>query len=124
MAYSCKNGVFVYPMRKKTEAGETVLTLAEDVGVPAKLFTNGAPLLTGPQSKFVRNARHLRIKLGSVELHTQKNNKVEKAIGILERRWKNRMSLTGMSKRLWLFVLTYEAIWDRVWYEMDSEKGF
>ena len=79
------------------------------MGVPAELFTDGAPLLTGPQSEFVRIARHLRIKLGSVEPHTQKKNKVEKAIGILKRRWKNRMSLTGMSKRLWPFVLTYEA---------------
>ena len=109
MAYSGVNGVFVYPMRKQTEARETLLTLVEDVGVPAELLTNDAPLLTGPQSEFVRNALHLRIKLGSVELHTQKKNKVEKTIGILKRRWKNRMSLTGMSKRLWPFVLTYEA---------------
>ena len=76
------------------------MTLAEDVGVPAEHFTDGAPLLTGPQSKFVRNARHLRNKLGSAELHTQKKNKVEKTIDILKRRWKNRMSLTRMSKRL------------------------
>ena len=65
------------------------MTLAEDVDVPAELLTNDAPLLMGPQSEFVRNALHLRIKLGSVKLHTQKKNKVEKTIGILKRRWKN-----------------------------------
>ena len=59
-------------MRKQTEAAESLLTLAEDVGVPFELFTNGAPLLTGPQLEFVRIACHLRIKLGSVEPHTQK----------------------------------------------------
>ena len=46
-------------MRKQIEAGETLLILAEDVGVPAELFTDGVPLLTGPQSIFVEIARFL-----------------------------------------------------------------
>lgn len=64
MAYSGENGVFVYPMRKQIEVGETLLTLTEDVGIPVELFTDSESLLTGPQSEFVEKTCFLRIKRG------------------------------------------------------------
>ena len=100
MAYSGENCAFVYPIRKLDNAAGTLLTLAEDVGIPNQLFTDSASLLTGPKLKFVDQASFLQITLFQSKPLTQRQNEVEKTIGLLKRRWKNQMSMTGMPKQL------------------------
>ena len=96
-------------MRNQKEAAASLHHLAEDVGIPAELVSDSAPLLVGPQSDFVKQANFLRTKLRSSEPHTQRHNEDEETTRILKRRWKNRMSMNNIPIRLWDFGLAYEA---------------
>ena len=96
-------------MKNQKEAATSLQHLAEDVGIPAELVSDSAPLLVGPQSEFVKQANFLRTKLRSSEPHTQRQNEDEGTTRILKRRWKNRMSMNNIPKRLWDFGLVYEA---------------
>ena len=108
-SYTCENFVHIHPMRNQKEAAASLHRLAEDVGIPAELVSDSAPLLVGPQSDFVKQANFLRTQIRSSEPHTQRQNEDEGTTRILKRRWKNRMSMNNIPKRLWDFGLVYEA---------------
>ena len=107
--YTSENFVHVHPMRGEKEAAQSLLHLAQDVGIPAELKSDNAPLLTGPTSDFVKQAEFLRLKLTSTEPYTQRHNLSEGEIRVLKRRWKNRMALLRVPKRLWCYALQYDA---------------
>ena len=50
--YSCENFVHVHPMEHQEEAATSSLHLAQDVGIPAKIFSDHAELLQGRVSDF------------------------------------------------------------------------
>jgi len=70
-SYTWKNFVNIHPMRDQKEAAASLHRLSEDVGIPAELVSDSAPLLVGPQSDFMKQANFLRTKLRSSEPHTQ-----------------------------------------------------
>ena len=96
-------------MRKQTEAGDSLMNFAHDVGAPAEIITDGAPLLIGKDSDFAKTARFLRSKLSSCEPGTQRQNNFEGETRLLKRRWKNRMATNNVPKRVWDYGLVYEA---------------
>ena len=101
--------IILKPMRDQKETASSLQHLAEDVGIHAELVSDSAPLFIGPQSKFVKQANFLLTKLRSSEPHTQRQNEDEGTTRILKRRWKKRMSMKNIPKRLWDFCLVYEA---------------
>ena len=107
--YSCENFVQIYPMRKQTDAAQSLHDFANDVGAPAVLITDDAPLLQGSQSKHATMARHLNISLRATEPGTQRQNKFELETRIFSRRWKGMMAELNVPKRLWDYALEHEA---------------
>ena len=103
------NIVLLHFTQYQKEAASSLQHLVEDVGIPAELVSDSAPLLIGPQSDFVKQANFLRTKLRSSEPHTQRQNEDEGTTRILKQRLKNRMSMNNIPKRLWDFGLVYEA---------------
>ena len=53
--------VFAYPMRSKSQAGDKLLSLIQQVGIPNELHRDGAPEMTG-NSKFNKICKEYRIK--------------------------------------------------------------
>jgi hypothetical protein len=107
--FSCENFIHIVPMKKQTEAGDALMDFAHDVGAPAEIITDGAPLLIGKESDFAKTARFLRSKLSSCEPGTQKQNLFEGETRLFKRRWKICMSTKNVPKRLWDFGLVHEA---------------
>ena len=66
-----------YPVRAKHDIGDTLQTLAEDVGILRELLTNNANAMTGPDVDFNKQAHFLRIKMRTIEPHNKKQNKGE-----------------------------------------------
>ena len=87
-------------MESKTEAARSLLKLAQDVGVPAELFSDHAALPQGQNSDFHKQADFLCIKLSSAKPHTQKHNLGEGETQVLKHRWKNHMMLQKIPKQL------------------------
>jgi len=53
--------VFAYPMRSKAQAGNQLLNLIQQVGVPNEIHRDGAPEMSG-NSEFIKICREYRIK--------------------------------------------------------------
>ena len=59
--YSSKNFVHIIPMKERTDAADSLMSFAHDVGVPAELISNHANLLIGPKSDYAKQAQFLNI---------------------------------------------------------------
>ena len=107
--YSCDNLIRIYPMRSQTDAAQSLIDFAHEVGAPDTITSDEAPLLQGPQCLFRKNANFLHSALYSAEAGTQKQNRYEGENGILKARWKSQMREYNIPKRLWDYSLQYEA---------------
>ena len=54
-------------MASKAKAGQLLIKFTDDVGIPEALVTDGAGEFTGRNTKFVKEARCMRIKLHTIE---------------------------------------------------------
>ena len=79
-----------YPVRAECHIGDTLQTLAEDVGILRELLTNNANTMMGPDADFNKQACFLRIRMRSIEPHNKKQNKGEQVIGELRCRWRDK----------------------------------
>ena len=96
-------------MRSQKDAAQSLMDFAEDVGAPDSITSDEAPLLQGPQCLFRVKANLLNSTLYSAEAGTQKQNRFEGENGILKARWKSTMREYNIPKRLWDYLLQYEA---------------
>ena len=94
-----------YPVCAERHIGDTLRTLAEDVGIPRDIFTDNANAMTGYEADFNKQAHFLKIKMRSIEPHNKKQNKGERIIGELQRRWRYKRRKKNIPSRLWDYVL-------------------
>ena len=114
----------VHPMSSKSQAGEALKSLAEDVGIPNELVVDGAAEQVGPKSDFMKTVNYLRTKIKRTEPYSPWQNQAESAIRELKKRWKHRMSVKKIPHRLWDYGLVYESeIMSRTARGSDKRTG-
>jgi hypothetical protein len=93
------------------DAGKSFLIeFMDDVGIPERLVTDRATKFAGRHTEFVKEARHMRILLHSMEQGCKKqNHAAEHEIGFLAKQWKLRMTKKSVPKCLWDYGLVYES---------------
>ena len=101
--------VRVHPMSSKSQAGEALRGLAEDIGVPNEIVCDGASEQVGPKSDFYKTVNYLRSRIKQTEPYSPWQNNAETAIRELKKRWKHRMATKRIPRRLWDFGLIYES---------------
>jgi hypothetical protein len=116
------------PMVNKSgpEVAKSLIEFTDDVGIPDKLIIDGATEFTGKHIEFVRQCRRMRIRTRWTELGRKSQNyAAEGEIGILSRRWRQRMTKKNVPKRLWDFGLVYESeILSRMARGNDRRTGY
>jgi hypothetical protein len=77
--------VRVFPMTSKANAGAALQALAEDIGIPNRLVSDGAKEMTKENTLFIKTCRHLRIAHRTTEPHSPWQNLAENKIGEVKR---------------------------------------
>lgn len=112
--------VFVDPQRSKKLSHISLDNLANTVGIPNMIFSDGANEETGPNSQFVKKMQQMRIKGHQSEPYSQWQNKAENTIGKLKQRWKRRMIRRRAPAQVWDYALVYES---EIMTRMSSGRG-
>ncbi len=100
--------VFAYPMQSKAQAGDKLLSLIQQVGIPNELHRDGAPEMGG-NSKFNRLCQEYRIRSTYTEPHSPWQNRCENVIGVLSKKLKARRARRRIPKCVWDFHIVWEA---------------
>ena len=117
--------VFADPLRSKKETHLSLDRLVDTVGIPNKVFSDGAREEVGVKSKFVSRLRELHITAHQSEPYSQWQNRAENSIGKLKARWKRRMVRRRVPSKLWDYGLVYESeIMSRLASGRDGRTGF
>jgi hypothetical protein len=95
------------PMRNKGQAGDALLDLIRDVGIPSELMTDDAREITGGKWKQVVTDYQVRQNLA--EPYSQFQNRAEGAIRELKRGVNRAMQKVNAPKRLWDFCAEHQA---------------
>ena len=74
-------------MKSKSEAGETLKRLTQDVGIPSALTFGGAQGQVGANTAFQKMVRKFHIKQHQNEAETQKLNRAEDCVRKINNRW-------------------------------------
>lgn len=97
-------------MPARSDAGKPLVELTGDVGAPESLVVDGAGELAGANTEFVKEAHRMHIKLRATEQGRKSQNHVaEREIGVLSKRWKQRVIKKKVPKRLWGFDLACKS---------------
>jgi len=95
------------PMKRQSEAGDTLLEFIQEIGVPSSLHTNDAKELTSGKGEQVR--RDHGIKQTIAEPYSPFQNRTEVNIRELKKHVRHIISKTRTPKRLWDFCARYIA---------------
>jgi DNA-binding transcriptional regulator PaaX len=88
-------------MTSRKDAGKSLIDFTDDVGIPERLVTDGATEFNRQHTKFIKEARRMRIMLHTTEQgRKNQNHAAEREIGFLAKRWKLRMMKKKVPKRL------------------------
>jgi hypothetical protein len=69
-------------MTSRKDAGNSLIEFTDDVRIPEQLITDGATEFTGRHTKFVKEARRMRIMLHTTEQgRKNQNHTAEREIG-------------------------------------------
>jgi hypothetical protein len=104
-----ENYVKAIPLASKALVAHALQEFVHDVGIPNELMMDGAAEQTGPNSDFITACRKYDIRVFRTEPDTPWQNKAERIIGELRRRWRSRMSARNVPSRLWDFGFVYEC---------------
>ncbi len=104
-----EGAIFIYPMKSKSKAGDQLIELTHDVGIPNELIMDGAREQTGANTTMMKEIRRLKIKWHTTEPHSPWQNKAENAIGIIKSKHHNRMVRRKVPKIFWDFGVIWEA---------------
>lgn len=113
-AHVITNGKYTraFPVKDKTSqlAADSLSDFIDDVGVPQTLWTDGATEFTGHRTPFRKLATRERITLHTTESgQKNQNHDAEREIGMLKRKWKDRMNKKQLSPRLWDYGIVTES---------------
>jgi hypothetical protein len=100
------------PMVNKSgpEVAKSLIEFTNNIGIPDELITDGATEFTGKHTEFVKQCRRMQIRTRWTKWGRKNQNyTAEGKIGILSRRWQQRMTKKNVPKRLWDFGLVYES---------------
>ena len=100
--------VFVYPMKSKSEAGQQLINLIRQIGIPYEIHRDGAPEMGG-NSDFSKIWREYRIRSMFTEPHSPWQNKCENTIGVLRKKVHARRARRRIPKCVWDFHIIWEA---------------
>ena len=73
----------IYPIERKSQAGEAYKDFIDDVGVPEYITLNNAPEQVGPQSDFQKYCRRYHTSVHQIEPYSPWQNRAEHEIGKL-----------------------------------------
>ena len=122
--YATDDFAVAYPVRAERLIGDTLRLLAEDVGVPREMVSDNASAMIGHATDFAKRARFLRIKMRSIEPHHSRQNKGERVIGELRRRWRDKRRKKNMPRRLWDYALVWCAeVFSRTYNHKTGRTG-
>ena len=83
-----------FPVKDKSSqnAADALSDFCDDVGIPEILWTDGAAEYTGQNTPFRKLCTRQRITLFTTESgQKNQNHAAEREIGMLKKRWRNRM---------------------------------
>ena len=101
--------VWIEPMKSKSEAGESLKKLIQDVGITNALTFDRAKEQVGENTEFQKTIKKYHIKQHQNEAETQKLNRAEDCVREIKRRWKQRIIRRRVPKRVWDFAMVWEA---------------
>ena len=103
------NGKFVHiePMDKRSEAGEALNSMIDEIGIPDKMVFDGAKEQTGKRSEFMRLIRKNRISYWQTEPYSPWQNRAEDQIREVRRRWKLMRQRKKIPTRLWDYAMVH-----------------
>jgi hypothetical protein len=94
-------------MASKSLAGEALLDLIKDIGVPQQLVADGAQEQVGRKTLFAKTVRKYNIDFRQTEPYTPRQNHAGRIIGELRRRWRYLVNSRTISPRLWDYGCVY-----------------
>ena len=107
--FATDNYATAYPVCMERHIGDMLRMLAKDVGIPRELLTDNTNMMMGHEADFNKQAQFLCIKMCSIEPHNKKQNKGERVIGELRRRWQDKHRQKNMPRHIWDIVLVWCA---------------
>jgi hypothetical protein len=96
-----------YPMKKKSEAPDSLILFMQDIGIPSELHSDDAKELT--QGKMGDLARQFWIKTTQSEPYSPWQVRAELCIREVKKAVKHAMARTKAPKRLWDYCTTYQC---------------
>jgi len=105
-------------MKGKSEAGQQLISLIQQVGVPNEVHRGGAPEMGG-SSEFNKVCREYRIRSTFTEPHSPWQNKCENTIGLLSKKVRARRARRRIPK----CVCDFHIIWGAQIYTRTVHKG-
>ncbi|GFH50498.1 hypothetical protein CTEN210_06974 [Chaetoceros tenuissimus] len=94
--------IFAYPLKSKSDCGDSLQALCSQVGVPRELHRDNAPEMNGNNSDFMSICRSNKIISTTTEPHSPWQNKCENIIGVIMKKAKARRARPSVGR--WLGV--------------------
>jgi hypothetical protein len=92
---------------RKSQAGESLNSMIDEVGIPDKIIFDGAKEQTGRKSEFMRIIRKNRISFRQTEPYSPWQNRAEDQIREVKRRWKLMRQRRKIPTRLWDYAMVH-----------------
>ena len=97
----------VYPMEKKSNAGDALKLFCQEFGAPEHLTFDGSKEQTSRKTPFMHQVRSHGINFHVVEPGVKNQNPVEPVIGELRRKWYRTMIHKRVPQSLWDFGISW-----------------
>ena len=107
--FNSKSFVKIVPMKSEKEAGRSLKTFNEDVGVPNHITVDGAKAQVSPNTDFAKQCSFTNTHIHRIEPYTPNQNFAETVIGWMKKRWRNQKRNKDIPNRLWDYSLMYET---------------
>ncbi|MEM9369349.1 MAG: hypothetical protein AAGD07_25505, partial [Planctomycetota bacterium] len=102
--------VHVYPMRERTDCSEAVEALINELNAtPHTIVVDGALEMVGPDSEYAKTCRRNQINVHVIEPRTPNQNRAERTVGELRRRWRRLRTVKRVPNRLWCYGMRWLA---------------
>jgi len=98
----------VYPMKLKSDIGDTLQTFIHDVGIPHSIHSDNAPQLM--HGKFKRLCKDYGINTTYTEPYSPWQNRAEGGIRELKHHVQRKMNSKNVPSRLWDFCCKWNVI--------------
>jgi hypothetical protein len=95
------------PGERKSQAGEALGLMIDEVGIPDKIIFDGAKEQTGRKSEFMRLVRKNRIAHWQTEPYSPWHNRAEDQIREIRRRWRLLRQQKKVPSRLWDYAMVH-----------------